>query len=58
MSKVKGPPPADFDDNLEWTDDDFAAARPALEVLPEIFGANVAAEMLKPRGRPKSAHRP
>jgi len=30
----------------------FARARPAHEVLPQIFGAKVAAQMLKPRGRP------
>lgn len=26
--------PADFDDNPEWTEEDFAQARPASEVLP------------------------
>jgi len=39
-------------DNPEWTDADFARSRPASEMLPEIFGAQVAARMLKPRGRP------
>ena len=30
----------DFDDNPEWTEADFAAARPALEVLPAaLFNA-------------------
>lgn len=33
----------------------FANARPAREVLPEILGAAAAAELLRPRGRPKSA---
>ncbi len=43
------------DDNPEWTAEDFARARPGREVLPELFGAEIAAEMLKPRGgRPKS----
>lgn len=42
-------------DNPEWTEDDFARARPASEVLPEIFPPEVAAAMLKPRGRPRSA---
>ena len=44
------------DDNPEWTDEMFARARPASEVLTGQFGAAVATEMLKPKGgRPKSA---
>jgi uncharacterized protein (DUF4415 family) len=39
-------------DNPEWTARDIASARPASEVLPELFGAQVAKTMLKPRGRP------
>lgn len=39
------------DDNPEWTADALACARPASEVLPEIFGAQVAKTMLKPRGK-------
>ncbi len=42
-------------ENPEWTEDDFQHARPASEVLPEIFGPQVAAGMLKSRGRPKAA---
>ncbi len=42
-------------ENPEWTEDDFQRARPASEVLPELFGPQVAAEMLKSRGRPKAA---
>lgn len=41
--------------NPEWTAAMIAKARPAKEVLPEIFGARTAAAMLKPRGRPKSS---
>lgn len=41
-------------ENPEWTEEDFQQARPAGEVLPELFGPQVAAEMLKPRGRPKA----
>ena len=41
-------------ENPEWTMEMIAKARPAKEVLPEIFGARTAAGMLKPRGRPKS----
>ena len=38
MSKPKSP--ADFDDNPEWTEEDFARARPAAEVLPpEVLAA-------------------
>jgi uncharacterized protein (DUF4415 family) len=40
------------DDNPEWTDADFARARPAADVLPELFGSGAARVMLKPRGRP------
>ena len=43
----KPPPPEDFDDNPEWTDGDFARARPASEVLPP----EVVAALRRP-GRP------
>lgn len=46
------------DENPEWTEEDFARARPASEVLPELLGAEAAAELLKPkRGRPPKAVR-
>ena len=46
------------DENPEWTDADFAHARPAAEVLREQFGAEAAAHLLKPkRGRPLKAAR-
>jgi hypothetical protein len=38
------------DENPDWTNEDFARARPAREVLPELYGSKIAAEMLKPRG--------
>lgn len=41
-------------ENPEWTQATFAKAKPASEVLPEVFGAPVARRMLKPRGRPKT----
>ena len=41
--------------NPEWTAAMIAEARPAKEVLPKLFGARTAANMLKPRGRPKSS---
>jgi len=43
------------DDNPQWASEDFAKAQPASAVLPHIFGESVAAEMLKPRGRPRAA---
>jgi uncharacterized protein (DUF4415 family) len=45
------------DENPEWTEADFARARPAAEVLREQFGAG-AEHLLKPkRGRPPKAER-
>jgi uncharacterized protein (DUF4415 family) len=41
-------------ENPEWTAADFGRAKPAREVLPNLFGSKTAAAMLKPRGRPKS----
>jgi uncharacterized protein (DUF4415 family) len=45
-----------LDDNPVWSKADFERARPATEVLPQLFGKEVAEAMLKPRGRPKSAN--
>jgi uncharacterized protein (DUF4415 family) len=41
-------------DNPEATDQWFAKAKPAADILPELFGSSVASEMLMPkkRGRP------
>ena len=39
-------------DNPEWSKQDISSARPAREVLPELFGVQAAKAMLKPRGRP------
>ncbi|MHB1654970.1 MAG: BrnA antitoxin family protein [Burkholderiales bacterium] len=44
------------EENLEWTTEDFAHARPASETLPRIFGTEIAQAMLKPRGRPRFTH--
>lgn len=55
MSKKPNPELVD-DENPEWTAEKFANARPAREVLPQIFGAKVAKELLKPRGRPRAEH--
>lgn len=50
----KGPPPKGFDDNPEWTEADFARARPAGEVLP----AEVVAAFAKNKGgRPRGSNK-
>ena len=49
MNKVKLP--VDFDENPEWSEEDFATARPAAEV----HGAEFAALLVRPRGRPAIA---
>ena len=43
-------------DNPAWTKATFARARKARDVLPGIFGSSTAAEMLEPRGRPKTGN--
>lgn len=50
---------ADWDevDSPELTAEEMARMRPASEVLPGLVGAEAAADMLKPRGRPMAAHR-
>ena len=48
MSKRPDPEMLDTD-NPEWTDETFARARPAAEVLREVFPTELAAEMLKPK---------
>ena len=52
MSKIPNPELID-EENPEWSAEEISKAIPAHEVLPELFGLEVAAEMLKPRGRPK-----
>lgn len=54
MDERRKPYPALIDaENPEWTAEDFAKAKPAAEVLPGLFSANVAEELLRPkRGRP------
>ena len=47
---------ADDPDTFELDDDFFARARPASEVLYELFSPEIAAEMLRPKktGRPRT----
>jgi uncharacterized protein (DUF4415 family) len=39
MTNKLEPPPADFDENPEWTEEDFARARPFKEGFPEQYKA-------------------
>ncbi len=39
MTKKLEPPPADFDENPEWTEEEFARARPFKEGFPEYYAA-------------------
>ena len=55
MGKKSNPELVD-EENPEWTAADLAKARPATEVMPQIFGAPLSLEMLKPRGRPRVVH--
>lgn len=50
----EGKPVVFDDDNPEWTEEDFARARPAEEVLPAEF----LAAWRKRRGRPKGSLNP
>ena len=44
-------------ENPEWTRDDVAKARPALEVFTEVFGPEAAETVKRGRGRPAKADR-
>ena len=41
-------------DNPEWAATSIANAKPARDVLPQIFSAGTAQALLRPRGRPKA----
>lgn len=46
------------EDNPEWTREDFAAARPAAEVLPEYIGETATRTLIRRgRGRPRKLDR-
>jgi uncharacterized protein (DUF4415 family) len=55
MKRKRRPKRADRE-NPVWTNETFARARKARDVLPEIFGSTTSARMLKPRGRAKSGN--
>ncbi len=45
------------EENLEWTRDDIQKARPAFEVISELFGPEPAAFLKRGRGRPEKTTR-
>ncbi len=53
MTKPHEPPPADFDENPEWNDEEFARARPFKEGFPGFYAA-WEKERKNKGGRPKA----
>ncbi len=51
----KGPPPDDYDDNPEWTEEDFARARPISEVFPPHVVAALTRNTPAATGRPRGS---
>ena len=51
MNEIETSP--EFDDNPEWTEADFARARPASEVHPP----HVVAALIRGKGRPKGSNK-
>ena len=45
------------DENPEWTRDEIRAARPALDMIAEVFGTNAADTLKRGRGRPQKPDR-
>jgi uncharacterized protein (DUF4415 family) len=39
MTNELKPPPADYDENPEWTEENFVRARPFKEVFPEQYAS-------------------
>jgi uncharacterized protein (DUF4415 family) len=54
MSKSKIQPHTPDTDNPAWTTEEVAKAKPAGEVLTQLFSAERAQSLLTPRGRPKA----
>ena len=53
MSKRKDDPASLPDDeNPEWTREEIRRARPAPDVMEEVFGATAAEDIRRSRGRP------
>ena len=58
MSKKKADASSRPDDeNPEWTQEDIRTARPALEAISELFGAQAAEAIRQRGGRPAKADR-
>jgi uncharacterized protein (DUF4415 family) len=52
MSKTR--PPEGYDDNPEWTEEDFSRAKPASQILPEA----ALAALVRPKGgRPRGSNK-
>jgi uncharacterized protein (DUF4415 family) len=54
MSKRKTHPHKSDTDNPVWTAEDLAKARPANEVLTQLFSPERTQSLLTPRGRPRA----
>jgi uncharacterized protein (DUF4415 family) len=54
MSKKLNPEKVD-QDNPEWSQEDAKNALPASDALTQIFNAETAERLLRPRGRPRMA---
>ena len=54
MSNRKIKPDTAAPDNPVWTDENFARARPAREILPGLFSQSRAEDLLALRGQPKA----
>ena len=58
MSKRKDDPASLPDDeNPEWTREEIRRARPAPDVMEEVFGATAAEDIRRSRGRPPKPQR-
>jgi len=54
MSKTKAPPPEGYEESPEWTAEDTKRSVRGDEFFAQQLGADAAAKLLRPRGRPKS----
>jgi uncharacterized protein (DUF4415 family) len=56
-SKKDDPASRPDEENPEWTEEEMRRARPALDVVADVFGADVANEFRRARGRPQKEDR-